>query len=129
DVTAVAEVDLTIPAGTFFSLLGPSGCGKTTLLRIVAGLETLDEGRIVLDGGDISRTPPEKRPFNIVFQRYALFPHLDVHDNIAFGLTTRRRSRPPAAVLDERVNEMLELVGLAGLGKRLPSQLSGGQAQ
>ena len=129
DVVAVAGVDLTIPAGAFFSLLGPSGCGKTTVLRILAGLETLDKGQIVLDDRDITRAAPEKRPFNTVFQRYALFPHLNVHDNIAFGLTTSRRRRPSAHEIELRVQQMLELVGLSAFGDRLPSQLSGGQAQ
>jgi putative spermidine/putrescine transport system ATP-binding protein len=129
DVVALESVDLTIPAGTFFSLLGPSGCGKTTLLRILAGLETVDSGRIVLDGRDITNARPEKRPFNIVFQRYALFPHLTVEQNIAFGLTTDRRRRPDRTLIAERVQGALSLVGLAGLGTRMPAQLSGGQAQ
>ena len=129
DVVALDNVDLTIPGGTFFSLLGPSGCGKTTLLRILAGLETVDRGRILLDGRDITQVPPERRPFNIVFQRYALFPHLTVEQNIAFGLTTNRRERPARELLASRVQEALALVGLVGFGSRLPSQLSGGQAQ
>ena len=129
DVVALDDVDLTIPGGTFFSLLGPSGCGKTTLLRILAGLETVDRGRVLLDGRDITQLPPERRPFNIVFQRYALFPHLSVEQNIAFGLTTNRRGRPPRDVIARRVEAALALVGLVGLGSRLPAQLSGGQAQ
>jgi ABC-type Fe3+/spermidine/putrescine transport system ATPase subunit len=128
-VTALDDIHLEIPSGAFFSLLGPSGCGKTTLLRILAGLESPDAGRVLVDGTDITRRPPEKRPFNIVFQRYALFPHLSVEDNVAFGLTTRRGERPPRAELRRRVAEMLDLVGLSGLGARLPSELSGGQAQ
>jgi spermidine/putrescine transport system ATP-binding protein len=129
DVVALDSVDLTIEAGTFFSLLGPSGCGKTTLLRILAGLETPDQGSVLVDGRDITRTPPERRPFNIVFQRYALFPHLTVFDNVAFGLTTRRRERPGRRELERRVAEMLALIGLEGYEQRFPSQLSGGQAQ
>ena len=129
EVIALDDVSLAIPAGTFFSLLGPSGCGKTTLLRILAGLETVDSGRVILDGRDITRARPERRPFNIVFQRYALFPHLTVEQNIAFGLTTDRRRRPKRAEIAKRVSEALTLVGLAGFGARMPSQLSGGQAQ
>ena len=128
-VTALDDIHLEIPSGAFFSLLGPSGCGKTTLLRILAGLESPDNGQVLVDGTDITRRPPEKRPFNIVFQRYALFPHLSVEDNVAFGLTTRRGERPPRAERRRRVAEMLDLVGLSGLGARLPSELSGGQAQ
>ncbi len=128
-VVALDRVELAIPSGTFFSLLGPSGCGKTTLLRILAGLEYPDSGRIVLDGRDITSARPERRPFNIVFQRYALFPHLTVSQNIAFGLTTNRRSRPSRGELAKRVDEALALVGLGGLGARYPAQLSGGQAQ
>jgi spermidine/putrescine transport system ATP-binding protein len=128
-VAALSQVDLAIPAGSFFSLLGPSGCGKTTLLRILAGLEAPSSGRILLDGRDITRLPPEKRPFNIVFQRYALFPHLTVHDNVAFGLTTSRAARPSADELRRRVEEALGMVGLAGFGARMPNQISGGQAQ
>jgi spermidine/putrescine transport system ATP-binding protein len=129
DVVALDRVNLQINAGTFFSLLGPSGCGKTTLLRVLAGIEVPDEGRVLLDGRDITHLPSEKRPFNIVFQRYALFPHLSVYDNVAFGLTTNRRSRPPRHVLRTRVEETLELVSLGGFGSRMPAQLSGGQAQ
>jgi spermidine/putrescine transport system ATP-binding protein len=129
EVTALESVDLTIPSGAFFSLLGPSGCGKTTLLRILAGLETVDSGRILLDGKDITRAKPERRPFNMVFQRYALFPHLTVAQNIAFGLTTDRRRKPSRQAIAARVEEVLSLVGLSGLGARMPSQLSGGQAQ
>jgi ABC-type Fe3+/spermidine/putrescine transport system ATPase subunit len=128
EVAALENVTLVIPAGSFFALLGPSGCGKTTLLRILAGLETLDAGRVLLDGQDITRVPPELRPCNIVFQRYALFPHLTVRENIAFGLTTRRRRLPKSTIAAE-VRKMLELVGLPELGERMPSQLSGGQAQ
>jgi ABC-type Fe3+/spermidine/putrescine transport system ATPase subunit len=128
-VTAVDDVTLELPAGSFFSLLGPSGCGKTTLMRIIAGLETLDAGRVLVDGSDITGVAPERRPFNMVFQRYALFPHLTVARNVAFGLTTDRRARPSKDEIDRRVGEMLELVGLTGLGARYPAQLSGGQQQ
>ncbi len=128
-VTAVDDLTLDLPGGSFFSLLGPSGCGKTTLLRIVAGLEPLDSGSVVSDGVDITRRPPEQRPFNMVFQRYALFPHLTVFDNIAFGLTTNREQRLSPVEIRKRVEAMLELVGLAGFGTRWPGELSGGQAQ
>jgi spermidine/putrescine transport system ATP-binding protein len=128
-VIALEEVSFEIPAGSFFSLLGPSGCGKTTLLRILAGMESPDSGAVFLHGSDITRLPPERRAFNIVFQSYALFPHLSVYDNVVFGLTTSRRQRQPRADIERRAREMLELVGLADFGPRLPSQLSGGQAQ
>ncbi len=128
-VTAVDDVTLDLPAGAFFSLLGPSGCGKTTLMRIIAGLEKLDAGRVLVDGSDITGVAPERRPFNMVFQRYALFPHLTVAQNVAFGLTTDRRDRPAQSEIDRRVGAMLELVGLTGLEKRYPGQLSGGQQQ
>ena len=128
-VTAVDEVSLELPAGVFFSLLGPSGCGKTTLLRMITGLEQPDGGSILVDGQDITSQPPERRPFNMVFQRYALFPHLNVFDNVAFGLTTERSSRPPKGEVTRRVADMLRLVGLEGLEQRMPTQLSGGQAQ
>ena len=128
-VAAVSNVTLELPPGGFFSLLGPSGCGKTTLLRIIAGLEPPDGGAVLIDGQDITAQPPERRPFNMVFQRYALFPHLTVADNVAFGLTTERRTRPPKDVLERRVSDMLGLVGLEGFERRMPHQLSGGQAQ
>jgi ABC-type Fe3+/spermidine/putrescine transport system ATPase subunit len=130
EVAALHTLDLEIPAGSFFSLLGPSGCGKTTLLRIVAGLETPDGGAVFSDDTEITRLPPERRPFNMVFQSYALFPHMTVADNVGFGLTTQaRRDRTPRAERTRRVNEMLSLVGLEGYGGRYPSELSGGQAQ
>jgi ABC-type Fe3+/spermidine/putrescine transport system ATPase subunit len=129
NTVAVDDVTLELDPGAFFSLLGPSGCGKTTLLRIVAGLEHPDTGAILSDGVDLSRTAPERRPFNLVFQRYALFPHLSVADNVAFGLTTERASRPPKDEVRRRVSEMLELVGLSGFERRKPGELSGGQAQ
>jgi len=128
-VVAVDDVTLDLPPGSFFSLLGPSGCGKTTLLRIINGLEQPDEGAVLIDGQDITGTPPERRPFNMVFQHYALFPHMQVFDNVAFGLTTDRRARPAKVEIERRVLEMLRLVGLEGFEKRWPHQLSGGQAQ
>src|SRR5271165_617299 len=123
---AVDGVSLDIRAGEFFALLGPSGCGKTTLLRMLAGFETPDAGRILLNGRDIARVLPHERPVNMMFQNYALFPHLSVRDNIAFGLKRARMSRAEIAA---RVAEMVALVKLEGLEKRKPDQLSGGQRQ
>src|SRR6202045_597133 len=123
---AVDGLSLDLRAGAFFSLLGPSGCGKTTLLRMLAGFETPDEGRILLDGKDIARILPHQRPVNMMFQNYALFPHLTVRDNIAFGL---KRAGMPASEINTRVAEMVELVKLGGLETRKPDQLSGGQKQ
>src|SRR5712671_2589268 len=123
---AVDRLSLDIRAGEFFALLGPSGCGKTTLLRMLAGFETPDEGRILLDGRDIAHVLPHERPVNMMFQNYALFPHLSVRDNIAFGL---KRTRMARADIDARVAEMVALVKLEGLEKRKPDQLSGGQRQ
>ena len=123
---AVDGVSLDIRAGEFFALLGPSGCGKTTLLRMLAGFETPDEGRILLSGRDIAQVLPHERPVNMMFQNYALFPHLSVRDNIAFGL---KRARMPRADIAARVAEMVALVKLEGLEKRKPDQLSGGQKQ
>jgi spermidine/putrescine transport system ATP-binding protein len=125
-VVAVDSVDLEIPAGGFFSLLGPSGCGKTTTLRMVAGFEKPTSGQVLLDGRDIAKTPPSKRPVNTVFQSYALFPHLRVFDNVAFGL---RRAGVAKHEVRRRVGEALELVQLAGYATRKPGQLSGGQQQ
>jgi spermidine/putrescine transport system ATP-binding protein len=122
--TAVDRLDLLVGRGQFFALLGPSGCGKTTTLRMVAGLEEPSAGEILLGGEDISRRKPYKRPVNTVFQSYALFPHLDIFENVAFGL--RRRG---VKDVKTRVHEMLELVELEGYGKRRPAQLSGGQQQ
>ena len=123
---AVDRLSLDIRAGEFFALLGPSGCGKTTLLRMLAGFETPDEGRILLDGKDIARVLPHQRPVNMMFQNYALFPHLSVRDNIAFGL---KRAGMARAEINARVAEMVALVKLEGLEKRKPDQLSGGQKQ
>jgi putrescine transport system ATP-binding protein len=123
---AVDRLSLDIRAGEFFALLGPSGCGKTTLLRMLAGFETPDEGRILLDGKDIAQVLPHQRPVNMMFQSYALFPHLSVRDNIAFGL---KRAGMPRSQIDARVAEMVALVKLDGLEKRKPDQLSGGQKQ
>jgi putrescine transport system ATP-binding protein len=123
---AVDGVSLDIRAGEFFALLGPSGCGKTTLLRMLAGFETPDEGRILLSGRDIVQVLPHERPVNMMFQNYALFPHLSVRDNIAFGL---KRANMPRADIAARVAEMVALVKLEGLEKRRPDQLSGGQKQ
>jgi putrescine transport system ATP-binding protein len=123
---AVDGLSLDIRSGEFFALLGPSGCGKTTLLRMLAGFETPDEGRILLDGADIARMLPHQRPVNMMFQNYALFPHLSVRDNIAFGL---KRAQMPRSEIDTRVAEMVALVKLEGLEKRKPDQLSGGQRQ
>jgi spermidine/putrescine transport system ATP-binding protein len=126
DLVAVQGLDLDIPAGGFFSLIGPSGCGKTTTLRMLAGLEHPDSGTIEVGGEDITRRPAYRRPVNTVFQSYALFPHLDVADNVAFGLIEERR---PRTEIRERVAEMLELVQLTGRERSKPSQLSGGQQQ
>jgi putrescine transport system ATP-binding protein len=123
---AVDGVSLDIKAGEFFALLGPSGCGKTTLLRMLAGFEAPDEGRILLGGKDIAQALPHERPINMMFQNYALFPHLSVRDNIAFGL---KRAAMARADIATRVAEMVALVKLEGLEKRKPDQLSGGQRQ
>jgi putrescine transport system ATP-binding protein len=123
---AVNHVNLDIAKGEIFALLGPSGCGKTTLLRMIAGFETPSSGRILLEGRDLAGLPPYERPFNMMFQSYALFPHLTVWDNIAFGLKRDGAARPELA---ERVEAMLKLVQLERFAKRKPHQLSGGQQQ
>ena len=124
--SAVERVSLDIFPGEFFALLGPSGCGKTTLLRLLAGFETPDQGRILLDGVDIAPVPPDRRPINMMVQSYALFPHLSVEGNVAFGLKQERLSKAEIAA---RVDEMLALVRLEGFATRKPRQLSGGQRQ
>jgi spermidine/putrescine transport system ATP-binding protein len=125
-VPAVTGIDLDIPGGQFYSLLGPSGCGKTTTLRMIAGFEKPDSGRIELDGRDVANDPPHKRPVNTVFQTYALFPFMTVWDNVAFGLKYQKASRDEAR---RRVDEALELVRMKDFSKRRPAQLSGGQQQ
>jgi len=126
DFIAIDNLNLDIYKNEFFSLLGPSGCGKTTLLRMLAGFEKVTEGKILLDGEDISAIPPHLRPINMMFQSYALFPHLTVEKNIAFGL---KQDKLPPNEINERVEEMLELVELSDFAKRKPNQLSGGQSQ
>jgi ABC-type Fe3+/spermidine/putrescine transport system ATPase subunit len=125
-VAALDGVSLEIEPGQFVTLLGPSGCGKTTLLRIVAGLERPTSGDILLDGRNVTATPAQKRGLGFAFQRYALFPHLTVLENVAFGLKVRRVGRSDRRA---RAREMLEMVGLGDLGDRMPTQISGGQAQ
>jgi putrescine transport system ATP-binding protein len=126
EVTAVDQVSLEVYDREFFALLGPSGCGKTTLLRMLAGFERPSAGRILLDGQDLADVPPHRRPINMMFQNYALFPHLSVAGNVAFGL---RQDGMPKADMAKRVDDMLALVKLSGLGDRRPHQLSGGQRQ
>ena len=126
DFTAIDNLSLDIYKNEFFSLLGPSGCGKTTLLRMLAGFEKPTEGTILLDGEDISQVPPHLRPINMMFQSYALFPHMSVEKNIAFGL---KQDKLPKNEINDRVEEMLELVQLTEFAKRKPDQLSGGQRQ
>jgi putrescine transport system ATP-binding protein len=126
EVSAVDDVSLDIAPGEFFALLGPSGCGKTTLMRLIAGFEQPDEGGIFINGVEMTDVPPHKRPVNMMFQSYALFPHMSVEKNIGFGL---KQEGVPRAEITERVAEMLRLVQLDGLAKRRPDQLSGGQKQ
>ena len=127
---ALKDVSLEIEDGAFVALLGPSGSGKTTLLRIVAGLETAEHGQILFGGEDVTERPPQDRGIGFVFQNYALFRHMTVANNIAFGLDVmKRRQRPEKAVIKKRVEELLELVQLGGYGDRYPAQLSGGQRQ
>ena len=125
-VIAVDRVDITIGGGEFFSLLGPSGCGKTTLLRMLAGFEAPTTGEIYVDNESMSGVPPHRRPTNMVFQNYAIFPHLNVRRNIAYGL---RSEKPGRAEVDRRVDEMLDMVKLSGLDERKSGELSGGQRQ
>ena len=126
DFTAIDNLSLDIYKSEFFSLLGPSGCGKTTLLRMLAGFENVTDGRILVDGEDMSDIPPHLRPINMMFQSYALFPHMTVEKNIAFGL---KQDKLPDDVINQRVEELLELVELTKFAKRKPNQLSGGQSQ
>ncbi len=123
---ALQSIDLEVRRGEFICLLGPSGCGKTTLLRIIAGLETADQGQIWQDGRDISRLPPSRRDFGIVFQSYALFPNLTAEQNVGYGLVNEGMPQPQR---QQRVAQLLELVGLTGMGSKYPAQLSGGQQQ
>jgi spermidine/putrescine ABC transporter ATP-binding subunit len=125
-VTAVKDVSLDIRANEFFALLGPSGCGKTTLLRMIAGFSNPSAGQILIDGQDMVDVPPNKRPVNMVFQSYAVFPHMSVEQNIAYGLQV---VRTPTAEISTRVGRALERVGLSDLRNRMPEQLSGGQRQ
>jgi sulfate transport system ATP-binding protein len=126
DFKALDDVSIEIPDGSLTALLGPSGSGKSTLLRIIAGLETPDAGVVEIHGSDQTRVSPQRREIGFVFQHYAAFKHMTVRDNVAFGLKIRRA---PKARIDERVDELLEIVGLAGYQKRYPNQLSGGQRQ
>jgi spermidine/putrescine transport system ATP-binding protein len=125
-VAAVSNVTIEIAEGEFFSLLGPSGCGKTTTLRMIAGFERPDTGRVVLDGSDVTTVAANRRPVNMVFQQYALFPHMSIYDNVAFGL---RMNGVPRSEHRERVTELLRIVDLEGYERRRPRQLSGGQQQ
>jgi spermidine/putrescine transport system ATP-binding protein len=126
DVTAVDDISITIPGGEFFSLLGPSGCGKTTTLRMIAGFEAPDAGRILLQGADVTHVPPAKRNVNMVFQAYGLFPHMTVGENVAFGPKIKKWSREETR---QRVSEAIKTVRLDGFEDRRPGQLSGGQQQ
>ncbi len=126
EMTAVDDLTLSIPRGNFFAMLGPSGCGKTTTLRMIGGFEDPTEGRVFLGGNDVTQHPPYRRDVNTVFQSYALFPHLTVEKNVAFGL---ERKKIDKAEVKQRAAEALDLVQLGHLAKRKPAQLSGGQAQ
>ncbi|HOR13043.1 MAG TPA: ATP-binding cassette domain-containing protein, partial [Clostridia bacterium] len=121
---ALININLYIKNGEFLTLLGPSGCGKTTMLRIIAGFVQPSSGRVLMDGKDVAKTPPYKRKVNTIFQKYALFPHLNVFDNVAFGLKIKKL---PKEEISARVNSLLELVNLKGFEKRWIEQLSGGQ--
>lgn len=128
--TALEPTNLTVPTGKLVSLLGPSGCGKTTLLRIIAGLEIADTGQILFDGVDVTDTPVQKRHIGFMFQHYALFRHMTVFDNVAFGLTVMpKNERPNKQAIAKKVNELLALVQLSDTAKKYPHQLSGGQRQ
>lgn len=125
-ITAVDNVSFSVSAGNFFSILGPSGCGKTTLLRLVAGFEVPDTGRILIDGIDVTNLPPNQRSVNTVFQNYALFPHLTVRENIAFGL---RIAKKDSSVIEHEVDRMLDLIQMEAHADKWPDQISGGQKQ
>jgi spermidine/putrescine transport system ATP-binding protein len=125
-VTALAGVSFSIRKGEFFSLLGPSGCGKTTLLRLIAGLDLPDEGRLQISGRNVAEIPAHKRPVNTVFQSYALFPHMTIRENVAFGL---RMKKVPPNQITERTDRVMELVQISDLAERRPAQISGGQKQ
>ena len=126
DTAAVDNVSLSIAKGEFVTLLGPSGCGKTTILRMIGGFEMPTSGQILLGGKDISKLPPNERPINTVFQKYALFPYLNIYDNIAFGLKLKKL---PKDVIDEKVRHVLDVVDLEGFERRRVHTLSGGQQQ
>jgi sulfate/thiosulfate transport system ATP-binding protein len=126
DFAALDDVSLEIPDGELTALLGPSGSGKSTLLRVIAGLEAPDEGRVEIAGADATHVPPQRREIGFVFQHYAAFKHMTVRDNVAFGLTIRKR---PKAEIEAKVSELLRIVGLDGFQRRYPAQLSGGQRQ
>src|SRR6185295_7099066 len=126
EVRAVDDVSFTVEPGEFFAMLGPSGSGKTTCLRLVAGFDTPDRGQVLLDGADVSDTPPYDRNVNTVFQDYALFPHMNVLENVAYGPRVRGVAAPER---EHHAHEMLELVQLGALNERRPTQLSGGQRQ
>ena len=125
-VPVINGISLQVEHGEFITILGPSGCGKTTTLRIIAGLESADSGRVILQGRDVTNLAPEKRPVNTVFQNYALFPHMNVFKNIAYGLRLRREDKD---TIRRKVQQALALIGLEGYEKRMPDQLSGGQRQ
>jgi len=126
DYVALDDVSLEVPDGSLTALLGPSGSGKSTLLRIIGGLELPDEGTVTIHGEDATAVPPQRRGIGFVFQHYAAFKHMTVRDNVAFGLTIRKK---PKQEIEKRVSELLQIVGLAGYAKRYPNQLSGGQRQ
>ncbi len=120
------DLNLSIRENEFLTLLGPSGCGKTTTLRILGGFETPDKGHVIFDGADITSLPPNKRQLNTVFQKYALFPHMTIAENIAFGLKIKKKSK---SYIEDKIQYALKLVNLDGYGKRMPDSLSGGQQQ
>ena len=124
--TALDHINLSIRKGEFVTILGPSGCGKTTLLRLIAGFQTASEGELYIDGTEITQTPPHRRPVNTVFQKYALFPHLNVYDNIAFGLKLKKM---PKAEMEKKVKAALKMVGMTDYEYRDVNSLSGGQQQ